>query len=430
MNSKYSKKQWFVLFVYGVINLLSAAANSLQGPFYPMIAEQKGVSPSQHGIVFGIFYLFVFLLCPFTGILISRFGAVTISFIGLLITGLTNILFGFVDNLNGVQLFLGTSIGIRVLEAVGYAMIRNAGIAIVSCEFSENIEMAFGVIQSSFSFGQLLGPVIGGALFELGGFILPFSLFGSFLLCAAFAILFLPKNYPNSKAATVKDVFKLIRLCPSIVGIFSVFGAFVCVGLLIGTLEPHVRILKLSPLGVGSLFLCNSISFTCSCFVISKVCEKYGNPDLIGFISSLIIICGLVLLGPAPYLFIDMSIFTITFALLILGIGIGGEQTAGFSLLNKGAKLANLPQNIETYGIVSSIFMSFLSLGIFAGSFLGGFLFDIFQLAWGSHFFILYHLLFCIGVTIYLCFWKEREELTGLSSSTPLLCNGITYEST
>jgi hypothetical protein len=41
--------------------------------------------------------------------------------------------------------------------------------------------------------GEIVGPVVGGALYELGGFTLPFAVMGGLLVCSAvFIFIILP----------------------------------------------------------------------------------------------------------------------------------------------------------------------------------------------------------------------------------------------
>lgn len=401
MTYKYSRKQWCILLIYCAINLLCAASVSIQGPFYPAIAEQKGVTPTQYGFVFGVFNIVFLVMNSLVGILIGKFGASSISFSGLCIIGGTNILFGFVNEINGYSLFLGLSIVIRVLEAVGFAMVRNAGIAITSLEFSENAEMAFAFINAFFSFGQFLGPVSGGALYEIGGFYLPFTTVGVLLICVAIAILFLPKNYPKSETKSIKDILRMHRNSSVILGVLTSFGVNANCGLILAVLEPHLKSLNLSAVEIGSMFLSDAIALAISSMVCGKLCEKYEKPSLIGSICALTSICGLLLIGPAPYMPLSKSVCTCVVGLLIHGIGAGGQQVAGFSSINKGAKIVGLPQNIRTYGIVSAIFTSSIAVGFFVGTLLGGYLFETFGFPWASHFFISYHVILFIGSLIY-----------------------------
>ncbi|KAB7502031.1 MFS-type transporter [Armadillidium nasatum] len=399
MISKYSKRQWLILCVYSVVNLLSAFGFSIQGPFFPMIAEMKGATPTDNGLIFGAYSLVIIFINPLVIVMINKFGAVRVSFSGLLNH------WNFI-----VVLFVSLSVILRIIEGLGYAMGRNAGIAIISSEFCEKVEIAFGIVQAFFSSGLLIGPVAGGALYELGGFYLPFLLIGVLLVCIAFVVLCLHKDYPKHGTTSRKEVVKLLSQTSVILGMLAIFGAFLNLIFVSSTLEIHIKSLNLSPVQVGAVFLCNGIASIFSSLFWGLLFEKYDKPLLFCSLSAVINIFGMLLLGPAPYLLLDLNIYTCVFGLLIHGVGIRGEQIGGFSLLNKGISLAGLPKNIQTYGLVSALYMTFYALGSFIGPLLGGYLFDVIGFPWGSHLFIVYHLVFSIIMIIFNYLLSGRSE--------------------
>ncbi|RXG60038.1 MFS-type transporter SLC18B1, partial [Armadillidium vulgare] len=372
---------------------------SLLAPFYPIVAEIKGATPSQYSLVFGVASLTLFIFTPLVGIMIGRFGAVKISLCGLFLIGVTSILFGFLEKVNITSLFIGMSVLLRAFYGMGYAMVRNSGIAIVSHEFSENVEKSFALVQSFSSAGQLLGPVTGGALYELGGFILPFTVTGAIVLFTAILVLFLSKEYPNRESKLSKKILMMLRHLQVIIGVFAVFGFSTSIGIVISFLEPHLKSLHLSPFQLGSMFFCNALASSSSSFFWSIMCEKFGRSEYIVPFSALIVICGLILLGPAPYLPLDLSIYSTVSGLLIFGVGQGGLQVSAFSCINKGVHSANISQDIQSYGFISTIYTTSLALGLFVGPLIGGRLFDVIGFAWSCHIIIGYLL---IGGTYFI----------------------------
>ena len=49
----------------------------------------------------------------------------------------------------------------------------------IAKEFPDNVATMFAILETFFGIGMILGPTIGGALYELGGFTLPFAVLGS-----------------------------------------------------------------------------------------------------------------------------------------------------------------------------------------------------------------------------------------------------------
>ena len=51
--------------------------------------------------------------------------------------------------------------------------------------------------QRSFILGEIVGPVVGGALYEVGGFTLPFAVMGSTLFLSSIFIYFVLPDTPR-----------------------------------------------------------------------------------------------------------------------------------------------------------------------------------------------------------------------------------------
>lgn len=427
MSLKYSKLQWFTLFVYCFVSTLCGFTISLQGPFYPLVAESKGATPVQYGFVFGVFSFVLFIFSPFAGYLMSKFGSVRVILCGLFTIGSTNVIFGFVDKLSKSSLFIGASVVIRIFEGAGYVMVRSTSLAVIISEFPENIEMSFTVIQTSFTFGILIGPVAGGALFEFGGFLLPFLVTGVLLLSTAFVVFFLSNKHSKRETTTMKEILMVLRIPCVILGIFTVFGALVSCGFVLSVIAPHLKKIDFSPLEVGLMILVHALANAISSIICSKLCKKYDSALYIICFSSFMFVGGFLFLGPAPYFPFDLNVYTSLFGTILLGIGIGGEQVAGFSILNKGALIVGLPQNINTYELVSSMFTSSLFLGNFIGPILGGYLYELFGFGWGSHFFILYNVIICLVTLICIYLWRNSPEFHECNKLLPSSKNPSKY---
>ena len=65
-------------FIYGLTfaagYILVILISIIQGPVFPPVAEAKGLTAAEYGIVFGIFFLTMFFACLFLGKYISFIG--------------------------------------------------------------------------------------------------------------------------------------------------------------------------------------------------------------------------------------------------------------------------------------------------------------------------------------------------------------------
>ena len=105
---------------------------SLQPPFYPSEAEKKGAKPTevskkkcqiynplkiwfffQYGSVFGAFYLGAFLFCPISGQIGRKIGPKVLCISGAMIQAICTVIFGFLEDVNDKDEFIGFSIALR-----------------------------------------------------------------------------------------------------------------------------------------------------------------------------------------------------------------------------------------------------------------------------------------------------------------------------
>ena len=75
----------------------------------------------------------------------------------------------------------------------------------IAKEFPDNVATMFAILETFFGIGMIVGPTVGGALYEAGGFTLPFVLLGAVLVCAAgFCYFVLPSSVDAVNAVSEK----------------------------------------------------------------------------------------------------------------------------------------------------------------------------------------------------------------------------------
>ena len=178
MSESIGSNQRSILIVLSLAAFLAGIAGSLQAPFYPKEAENKGVNQAQVGIVFALYHFTIFITSPFFGKNIPKIGAKQMINLGLFVMGTSAIGFGLMDHVQDKKTFLGMCLMIRVIEAVGHSCFKTATFAMITKEFPEAITLSLSALQSSFGTGLTLGPFIGGLFYDMGGFFLPFMVTG------------------------------------------------------------------------------------------------------------------------------------------------------------------------------------------------------------------------------------------------------------
>lgn len=87
---------------------------------------------------------------------------------------------------------------IRIIEALGNAAFLTASFAIIAKEFPDNVSVTFASLETFFGLGLIVGPMVGGLLYQMGGYFLPFVTLGLLLFSTAVITLcVLPKHNPT-----------------------------------------------------------------------------------------------------------------------------------------------------------------------------------------------------------------------------------------
>lgn len=382
----YTIRQIRTFFSLGIINFGVAACFCLQAPFYPREAESKGASATQYGLVLGIFQLVVFLVCPPYGKRVHRVGHKNMIITGTVITGVSIILFGLLDNVNNTNSFIALSIVLRVVEALGYAAVPVVSNTIVAKEFPENTAATFAAVEVFFGCGLIVGPTIGGAFYDAGGYPLPFMVWGCVLLVTSvLTILTLPsQEYELVEELREPTIFSALKVPSIVMFCCSVFITAASLGFLQATLEPHVRKFGLSSLQTGFMFILEGSAYALTSPIWGWLCDNLLSPGLVTVFGAILITVSWLLVGPAPILNMNMSIPLCAGSLILFGVGIGAQMVSGYSGIIRQAVTNGFPDDLATYGLVSGLRVSAFSLGCFFGPSIGGILADTIGFRWGT----------------------------------------------
>jgi MFS family permease len=171
--------------------------------FVSLQAEKKGAGATEYGLVFGVFELVVFIVSPMYGQFLNRIGPKVLFNGGIFTTGTAAILFGLLDRVPGHKTFIGLAFAIRIVEALGNAAFLTASFAIIAKEFPNNVATTFASLETCFGLGLIVGPMVGGALYAVDGYYLPFVVLGSALFTTAILTLcILPKHQATEATST------------------------------------------------------------------------------------------------------------------------------------------------------------------------------------------------------------------------------------
>ena len=371
------------LFLISLSLFLAGISLSLLSPFYPSEALSKGVSVTQSGLVLGSVFITTIIFTPIFGKYIDVLGARKFLILGCFVVGVGNISFGFLESVQDTQLFFALSIVIRVITAIGESAVAPAAYPLAGKQVSkENNGKAVAAAEACFGVGTMFGPSLGGALYDLGGFPLPFWASGALALIVSILSVVLLKDDANDYESldSEKKVswIEILKAPGVLISVFALAFSGSAWTWYSASLEPWLK----EEFGVTSsetgLIL---VTFGLTYTVFTPLCGFLSDRGLDGLVSmtigNLIICIGFILLGPIPpFSAIGGKLWLVVVSLGLQGLGSAATYLGTLLYMMKGALDSGLPDNEQTKGMVSSLWVMSDCAGGYIGSTLGSIAYD------------------------------------------------------
>ncbi|KAG8582734.1 hypothetical protein GDO81_008184 [Engystomops pustulosus] len=420
---KLSRNQVLTLISTASLNLSSMICYSILGPFFPQEAVKKGVSNTMVGFIFGCFALFNFLSSLIFGKYIVQIGAKFMFVAGLALSGVATVLFGLLDKAPDGTVFIVMCFLVRSVDAVGFGASITASFSILAKAFPNNIATAMGCLEIFTGLGLVLGPPIGGILYQTFGYEIPFIAIGCFVL------LMIPLNIfvlPEYDSLPGKDSFwTLVKLPKIMLMSFIIFSLSACLGFLDPTMSLFViETFQLKVGYVGLVFLGLALSYSLSSPLLGLISDKL--PELRKWLlifGSLGTAMCFFMLGPAPIFHIESKLWLFILVLVLDGFCIGLCGIPVYPEMLSAAYENGFEEGLSTLGLISGLFSAMWSTGSFVGPTFGGFLSEKINFKWAAACQGLLPLVaFVLSIIFYSC------EARGKKSSSSLEANGSVQE--
>nr|XP_042118138.1 MFS-type transporter SLC18B1 isoform X3 [Peromyscus maniculatus bairdii] len=336
------------------------------------------------GMIFGCYALFELLASLVFGKYLVQIGAKFMFISGMFISGGVTILFGVLDQLPDGPIFIVMCFLMRLVDAIGFGAAITASSSILAKAFPNNVATVLGGLEVFSGLGLLVGPPLGGFLYQSFGYEVPFILLGCIVLLMIPLNLCILPSYESDPGE--HSFWKLVSL-PK-VGLI----AFVIISLssCFGFLEPILSLFILEkfnlPVGyVGLVFLGLDLSYTISSPLLGLLSDRMPNLRKWFLIFGNLITAGCyMLLGPVPILHIKSQLWLMVLVLVVHGVSAGMTIIPTFPELLSCAHENGFEEGISTLGLVSGLTGAVWSVGAFMGPVLGGFLYEKIGFEWAA----------------------------------------------
>lgn len=435
---QFSRTQKLTLLSLALVDFMSFCSMSIMAPFFPKEAAEKGMSDTMSGFVFSFYALVMFISSPIFGKILPQVGPKFLFMTGIFVAGLCNLLFGTLEYINDYTLFTVFCLLIRGVEALGASAYSTASYVFVVNTFPTNIGTVIGILETFVGLGMSTGPAIGGVLYLLGGFALPFYVLGIVM------VLIIPINIcllPTAEECNVEtksgSIWKLIKVPAVIVTGLTVVIVSNVWGFLDPTLEPHLRQFNLSPEKIGLIFLLFSALYGISSPAWGWLADKVHHHWSMMVFGLLFCTVGLLLLGPCPYLpFLTSSLWMNLLSLSILGVSVALALLPTFPAVLSSAIEGGCGDTLTTYSIVAGVWSCMYSLGEVIGPLLGGLFLQHFGFPMAAT--VMAAMTFSLAILTLIFFLMKEKRNTeyerisdsGISASWNSSCSAVDLEST
>nr|CAH7734219.1 unnamed protein product [Callosobruchus chinensis] len=343
---------------------------------------------------------------------------------GIYTTGICAILFGLLDKVQGHYPFFILSFIIRIVEALGNAAFLTASFAIIAKEFPDAVATTFASLETFFGLGLIVGPTVGGALFQVGGYSLPFAVMGSALFMSAVITAFvLPKHDEGTDREIGVSILKALKIPGVLLASASIIVTSTSIGFLQATLEPHLRHFMLPPIILGLMFVINGGTYALTAPIFGWFCDKFCSPKLVTVLGTVLVAGGFSLLGPAPFVPMQTVLWVTILGLVLHGLGMAAQLVSSFSDALRTCVAHGFPNNLETFGMVSGLWTSTFALGAFIGPSAAGILMDAVGFRYATMFIFVLHLM--VGGGVFAFSAAPRTKWLTLRSRRSLLRKSV-----
>ncbi len=176
-----------------------------------------------------------------------------LAFVATLLLGVATGAFGLLEFVWDRTAFLGLSYALRFVEGFTDAAVWVSILGTMIRLYPDHVAAVMAYSDTVYSVAYAVGPAVGGALFDLGGFVLPFVAIGTVNVALAFCWAYvMPDDDEGSKVATEKTrerpTWKLLLSDPSISSaLVDNVTAYFCFSLVESILAAYADTLGISP---------------------------------------------------------------------------------------------------------------------------------------------------------------------------------------
>jgi MFS transporter, DHA1 family, solute carrier family 18 (vesicular amine transporter), member 1/2 len=333
-------------------------AYSIAVPVLPDLSRKLGASPTTIGLLFASFGLTLLTVSIPMGAVSDRIGRRGLLVAGMLVLAVATLLFAFSDSLP--ILFLA-----RLAQGGADAVTWVVGLALLADVYEASERgRATGIVMSGTGFAFMIGPSLGGWLYEIGGVGLPFVMVAVMAVAAAVAFLSLavPLHHTDRDPVPVLAVVRVpaVAACAAAVVVASSTSS-----MLEPVLALHLEAVGTNPGRIGVVFGIAAVATTILNPVFGRLADRWGARRLT--------LWGLIVSAAVMPMFArTWSFASATASFPVQAAAIALVITPSLAYMAEAVSDAGL----GSFGVAYGLYNVAWGIGLLAGPAVGGFLFE------------------------------------------------------
>jgi multidrug resistance protein len=334
-------------------------AYSIAVPVLPDLTRRLGASPTTMGLLFASFGVTVLAVSLPMGALSDRMGRKAPLVLGLIGLAASTVMFAFADRLPGL-------FAARLMQGAADAVTWVVGFALLADLYGPAERgRVMGLVMSGTTFGFMIGPTVGGWLYEKGGTEVPFLGVAGLALVAAVGFLWLKIPPKHTDHVPVP-----IRAILSVPAVAVCSGAVVVIGGTIAMVEPVLSLflateIHLGPARVGLVFGGAAIASAVMHPFAGHFSDRWG--------ARRVTTVGLVLTGCAlPLLGFITSFWSAMGWFVLNTLAVAIVITPSLAYMAE----ATSSSGVGSFGVAFGLYNFAWAVGLLVGPATGGFLYE------------------------------------------------------
>jgi DHA1 family solute carrier family 18 vesicular amine transporter 1/2 len=334
-------------------------AYSVAVPVLPDLSRKLGASPTMIGLLFASFGVTLLTVSIPMGAVSDRTGRKVPLVGGMLVLAAATLLFAYS---NGLPWLFAARFAQGAADGITWVV----GFALIADRYGPAERgRVTGIVMSGTSAAVMVGPTIGGWLYELGGIRAPFLVVAGLAVVSAAGFLWLDVAPPLvvSEPVPVRVVLRsrAVAVCAAVV--IAISGT-------ISMLEPVLPLyltakLGLGPARIGMLFGSGAVASAILHPIYGRLADRWGGRRLMitGLVLASCVLPLMNLTWSYPSTFMFSALNTVTIAMVI---------TPSLTFMAEAVSSAG----VGSFGVGYGLYNMAWGAGLLGGPALAGFLFD------------------------------------------------------